>query len=124
MLQSMSTRLARFVFFAFGLAAVSALLVQPICEAAERHAAQASDTSHLAASGGDEGDPFCCPVAAPEALVAASPLLGGPSIPAPAAAVAAPVFRPHIVISHALPASAAAPPIVSGYYVRSARIQR
>lgn len=82
MLQSMSTRLARFVFFAFGLAAVSALLAQPICEAAERRAAHASDTSHLAASGGDD------------------------------------------VISPALPASAAAPPLVPGYYVRSARIQR
>ena len=124
MLRSMSTRLARFVFFAFGLIAVSALLVQPICEAAERQAAHASDTSHVAASGGGEGDLSCCPVAAPEALVAASPLLGGPSISASAPAVAAPVFRPHSVISHALPASAAAPPIVSGYYVRSARIQR
>ena len=114
MLRSMSTRLARFVFLAFGFIAVSALLVQPICEAAE----------HVAASGGDEGDACCCPVAGPDALVAASPLAGEPSIPAPAVAVAAPVFRPRIVVSAALPASAAAPPLVPGYYVRSARIQR
>ena len=124
MLQSMTTRLARFVFVVFGLIAVSALLAQPICEAAEREAALASDTSHVAASGSDEGDPYCCPVAAPEALVAASLLAGGPSIPAAAPAVAVPVFRPRIVICDALPASAAAPPFVSSYYVRTARIQR
>ncbi len=123
MLQSMTTRLARFVFPAFGVIVVSALLAQPICEAVEREAALASDTSHVAA-GGDEGDPCCCPVAAPGALVAASLLAGVPSIPAAAPAVAVAVFRPRMVICDALPASAAAPPLVSGYYVRSARIQR
>jgi hypothetical protein len=111
MLRSMTKRLARFVFLALGLIAVSALLAQPICEAAERQ------------SVGHEGDSYCCPVAAPEALVAASLLTGGPSIPAAAPAVASPVLRPRILIS-GLPASAAAPPLVSGYYVRSARIQR
>ena len=124
MLQSMTKRLARFVFDVFGLIAVSAVLAQPICEAAEREAALASDTWHVAASGGDEGDPYCCPVAAPEALVAASLLTGGPSIPAVVPAVASPVVRAPIVISDALPASALAPPFVSGYYVRTARIQR
>ena len=124
MLQSMTTRLARFVFLAFGLIAVSALLVQPICEAAERQASRESGTLHVAASGGDEGDPCCCPVVASEALVGASLLAGGPSTPAAAPAVAVPVFRPRIVVSGALPASAAAPPFVSSYYVRSARIQR
>jgi len=117
----MSTRIA---FFALGLIAVSALLVQPICEAAERHVAPASDTSRVAASGGDEGDTSCCPVAAPEALVPASPLVGGPSIPVAAPAVATPLFRPQIVVSDALPAAALPPPLVSRYYVRSARIQR
>jgi len=111
MLQAMTMRLARFVFLVLGLIAVSALLAQPICEAAERQAV------------GHEGDPGCCPVAAPEALVAAAPLVGGPGILAVAPAVASPVFRPRIVIS-GLPASAAAPPLVSGYYIRSARIQR
>jgi hypothetical protein len=124
MLPFMTTRLARFVFLVFGLIAVSALLAQPICEAAEREAALASDTSHVAASGGDEGDPYCCPVAAPEALVAASLLTGGPSIPAAVPAVASPVVRAPIVISDALPASALAPPFVSSYYLRTARIQR
>jgi hypothetical protein len=119
----MSRCIARFAFLALGLIAVSALLVQPICEAAERQVAQASDTSHVAASGGDEGD-ACCPVAAPEALVAAAPLGGGPNIPAAALAVASLVFRPQIVISDALPAAALPPPLVSRYYVRSARIQR
>ena len=112
MLQSMIGRLARFVFLVFGLIAVSALLAQPICEAAERPAV------------GHEGDPGCCPAAAPEALVAAPLLPGGPSIPAAAPAVVSPVVRPPIVISDGLPASAAAPPLVSRYYVRSARIQR
>ena len=120
----MTTRLASFVFLVLGLIAVSALLAQPICEAAERVAALASDTSHVAASGGDEGDPYCCPVAAPEALVAASLLTGGPSIPATVPAGASPVVRAPIVMSHALPASALAPPFVSSYYLRTARIQR
>ncbi|HWV89610.1 MAG TPA: hypothetical protein VNZ59_05935 [Burkholderiales bacterium] len=120
----MTTRLARFVFLVFGLIAVSALLAQPICEAAEREAALASDTWHVAASGGDEGDPYCCPVAAPEALVAASLLTGGPSIPAVVPAVVSPVVRAPIVISDALPASALAPPFFSSYYLRTARIQR
>jgi hypothetical protein len=111
MLRSMTKRLARFMFLALGLIAVSALLAQPICEAAERQ------------SVGHEGDSYCCPVVAPEALAAAAPLLGGPSILAVAPAIASPVLRPRIVIS-GLPASAAAPPLVSGYYVRSARIQR
>jgi hypothetical protein len=62
-------------------------------------------------------------VAAPEALLAAPLLAGGPSIPAVAPAVASTVFRPWIDI-YALPAPAAPPPLVSSYYAPSARIQR
>ena len=112
----------RFVFVALGLIAVSALLVQPICEAAERQPAQASHASHVAASGGDEGD-ACCSMAALDA-VAASVFAGAPNLPAAAPVVASPVFRPQILVSDALPAAALPPPLVSRYYVRSARIQR
>ena len=104
----MSRRIARFAFLALGLIAVSALLFQPICEAA--------------APGGDDGD-VCCSMAAPNALAAApAPLTNGSSTTVAAPSVASPVFRPRILVPDALPA--AAPPLVPRYYVRSARIQR
>jgi hypothetical protein len=112
----MSARITRFVFFALGLIAVSALLFQPICEAAERQGA-----AHAAAAGGNEGD-FCCSMIAPAVLRSTAPLANASSLPAAAPFVGSPVFRPHIVIYDALPA--AAPPLVPSYYVRSARIQR
>jgi len=114
----MSTRIARFVSFALGLIAVSALLFQPICEAAER---QAHSDTHAAAAGGNEGD-FCCSMIAPAALRSAAPLAKASSIPAAAPCAGSPVFRPRSAIYDALPD--AAPPLVLSYYVRSARIQR
>src|SRR5512145_164736 len=103
----MSTRVALFVL---GLIAVSALLLQPICEASEQHPALAHSI---------EGD-SCCSMVAPALRTA--PLANAPSIPVAAPAVGHPVFRPHVVIHNALPA--AAPPLVLSYHVRSARIQR
>jgi len=114
----MSTRVARLVFFALGLIAVSALLFQPICEAAER---QAHSASHAAAAGGDEGD-SCCSMVAPAALRTAASLANASSLPVAAPIVGSPVLRPRIVIYDAL--RAAAPPLVLSYYIRSARIQR
>jgi hypothetical protein len=115
---AMSRRLA---FIALGLIAVSALLFQPICEAAELHLAHAYSASQATPMGGDEGD-SCCSMVAPSALRTAAPLAGASSIPVAAPAVGSPMFRPHVVIYHALPA--APPPLVPSYYIRSARIQR
>jgi hypothetical protein len=114
----MKVGITRFVFFALGLIAVSALLFQPICEAAER---QVQGAAHAAAAGGDEGD-SCCSMIAPAVLRSTAPLANASSLPTAAPFVGSPVFRPHIVIYDALPA--AAPPLVPSYYVRSARIQR
>jgi hypothetical protein len=115
----MSTRIARFAIFALGLIAVSALLFQPICEAAERHLAHG--VSHATAAGGDEVD-SCCSMVASAALRTAASLANASSPPVAAPIVGSPVLRPHIVIYDAL--RAAAPPPVLGYYIRSARIQR
>jgi hypothetical protein len=114
----MSTRLTLFVL---GLVAVSALVFQPICEAAEARLSHAHSAPHAAAAGGDEGD-FCCSTVAPDALPTAAPLALGSSILVAAPAGGPPVFRPHVVIRDALPALA--PPPILRYYVRSARIQR
>ncbi|HEX2333970.1 MAG TPA: hypothetical protein VHI32_12455 [Burkholderiales bacterium] len=104
----MSTRL---VFFVLGLIAVSALLFQPICEAAEQLPALAHSV---------EGDSCCSTVAPPVPRTAS--LVNASSIPVAAPAAGHPAFRPHVIIYDALPA--AAPPLVLSYYVRSARIQR
>jgi hypothetical protein len=117
----MSRCIARFAFLALGLIAVSALLFQPICEAAERHLAQAHSASHATVPGGDEGDP-CCSMAAPAALGTAALLAKGSSISVAGPTVRSLFFRPQTVIPGAL--ASAAPPLVPRYYVRSARIQR
>jgi len=114
----MSTRIARLLFFALGLIAASALVLQPICEAAER---QVHGVSHAAAAGGDEGD-SCCSMVAPAALRTAVLLADASSMPVAALTVGSLAFRPRVVIYHALPA--ALPPLVPSYYLRSARIQR
>jgi hypothetical protein len=114
----MKRRIARVVFFALGLIAVSALVFQPICDAAERHAHSAS---LAAAAGGGEGA-SCCSMVAPAALRTAAPLANASSIPAAVPSVVSPVLRPHVVIYDAQ--LAAAPPLIPSYYVRSARIRR
>jgi hypothetical protein len=114
----MNRRIARVVFFALGLIAVSALVFQPICEAAEQ---QVHGASHAAATGGDEGD-SCCSMVAPTALRTAALLAGASSLPVAVPIAGSPVLRVHVVFHD--PARAAAPPLVLSYYLRSARIQR
>ena len=104
----MSTRLTLFVL---GLIAVSALLLQPICEAAEQPVALVHSV---------EGDSCCSMVAA--AVLRTAPPADASSIPVAAPAAGQPVLRPHVVIHDALPVTA--PPLVLCYYIRSARIQR
>jgi hypothetical protein len=113
----MSTRFATFIL---GLVAISALLFQPICQAAELHLVP-SGASHATAAGGDEAV-SCCSMLAPTALRTAAPLTNASTFPVPAPVDASPILRPHVV-SYDAP-RAAAPPLVLSYYLRSARIQR
>jgi len=113
----MNTRIARFIFFAFALIAVSALVFEPICEAAQR---QVHSASHAAGGSGD-GD-ACCSILSPAALHTAASLADASSSSVVALNVGVPVFRLRVAISNALPA--AQPVLVPSFYIRSARIQR
>jgi hypothetical protein len=117
----MSRLVARFAFLALGLIAASALLFQPICEAAEQHLPQAQSASHATAAYGGDGEP-CCSIVAPAALRMATAPAQGSSIPLSGPTVRSPVSWPPILIAGAMAASAS--PFVSSYYARSARIQR
>jgi hypothetical protein len=114
----MSRPIARLTAVAFALIAVSLLLFQPICEAAELR--EPHPASHATAPSGGAGDSCCLiQVAAPlPAATAATerptallqPTLGSPAV------------RPEMLFSGAVASTAPLP--VSRYYARSARIQR
>jgi hypothetical protein len=105
----MSKTMARFTAFAWALLAVSLLVFQPICEAAESHS-----------SDGHGGS--CCVImeAAPVPMPATA--TGAPPSAVGLSAVDFPAFR-SLKLSYASPANVS-PVSVAPYYVRSARIQR
>lgn len=107
MLAAMSKRITSFARLAFALFAVSLLLLQATCEAAE-----------LSASAGES----CCLIGAPAPLQAATAAAEEPCLAIPCATVGLPALRPETVVAGAV--ASAAPLPVPRYHARSARIQR
>lgn len=109
MLISMSQSITRFTALAWALLAVSLLVFQPICEAAETHS-----------SDGHGGS--CCVIMEAAPVPMAATALGAPLGAIGMSAADFPAFRP-LKLSYTSPANV--PPVsVAPYHVRSARIQR
>jgi len=117
----MCKRITRFAVAALGLVAVSLLLFQPICDAAELRLPQAQAASQATAAGGD-GESCCSMIVAVAPLQAATPAVERLSIAVPEPTIGSPALRPEMLFSGAV--ASAAPLPVSRYYARSARIQR
>jgi hypothetical protein len=117
----MSKPLASFAALALALVAVSLLVFQPICEAAELRLPDARPASQAAPAGGAEGE-SCCSIGTALPVKAASAAAEELSCAALEAASGRLVLRPSMLGCGA--STSAAPPPPARYHARSARIQR